>query len=94
MQFVPWPKTARPSPTIKSSAFARVFFIGEEISFLLFPSEAMPVVRGVPYSVVNQPEAAINCYIEGDDIVCFDGWIRQQRAEKTSHVLFATLDRQ
>jgi hypothetical protein len=65
---------------LKKSASARVLVVGGDVCFLYFPSEAVPVMRGSYFDLAESGDRHIACYLDGDEIVCFDGWIRTEVA--------------
>jgi hypothetical protein len=62
--------------SIAKSRCARVLVVGGDICFLYFPCEDMPVRRGGQFDLATDNDRRIACYLTGDDVVCFDGWIR------------------
>jgi hypothetical protein len=66
--------------SIERAAFARVLVVGSDVTFLYCPNETTPVVRGQRFSLVQADDREIDCYAEGKDIICFDGWIRTEVA--------------
>ena len=61
---------------IADCAFSRVFVFGGDICFLYFPRETKPVMRGQPITLADDDEQQIVAYIDGDELVCIDGWVR------------------
>lgn len=62
--------------SIAKSRYARILVVGGDICFLYFPSEDMPVRRGEQFDLATDNDRRIACHLTGDEIVCFDGWIR------------------
>ena len=63
---------------VKRSACARVLVVGGDVCFLYFPSEPVPVMRGLRFDLTESDDRQIACYLDEDEIVCFDGWIRTE----------------
>lgn len=61
---------------VKKSACARVVAVGSDVCFLYFPNEASPVMRGLRFDLAETADCHIACYLDGDEVICFDGWIR------------------
>src|SRR5690606_16137194 len=88
-------QTARPSPypwrewlrlvPVKKSAFARVLIVEDDSTFLYFPADTRPVMRGQRVKLVQEADCEIDVYVVGGRLVCFDGWIRTivERSEMT-----------
>ncbi len=62
--------------SIGTSAFARVLVVNGDITFLYFPSDTKPVMRGQPINLVSGDNQYIDCYTDAGQVVCFDGWVR------------------
>jgi hypothetical protein len=73
---------------IRMAAFARILVVGNDVTFLYFPSETRPVMRGKRVSLVRRDACEIDFYADGDEIVCFDGWVRVD-VSATERVLVA-----
>ena len=65
---------------VRESASARVLVVGNDICFLYFPSDRTPVMRGSRFDLAESDDRQIACYLDGDEIVCFDGWVRTEVA--------------
>lgn len=61
---------------VKKAACARVLVVGGDVCFLYFPSEAVPVMRGLRFDLAESDDRHIACYLDDEEIVCFDGWIK------------------
>jgi hypothetical protein len=61
---------------VSDAAYVRILVIRSDVCFLFFPRETEPVMRGSPKVIACGDDRAIDCYIDGDEVVCFDGWIR------------------
>lgn len=68
------------SVSFSRCAFCRVFVIEGDICFLVFPRETCPVLRGQPLEVRNSEEESCVVYMDGEELVCVDGWIRTEVA--------------
>jgi len=70
---------------IRHAAFARILVVGNDVTFLYFSEETTPVMRGRRVDLAQQDDREICFYIDGDEIVCFDGWVRVEitRTERT-----------
>jgi hypothetical protein len=64
------------STRISKCALSRVFVFGGDICFLYFPREAKPVMRGQAITLADDDEQQMVAYMDGDELVCVDGWIR------------------
>lgn len=62
--------------SLKKSACARVLVVGGDTCFLYFPTEVVPVMRGSRFDLDESDDRHIACYLDGEEIVCFDGWVR------------------
>jgi hypothetical protein len=76
---------------ITKAAFARVLVVGSDITFLYSPTDTIPVMRGQRFSLTQADDREIDCYADGEDIVCFDGWIRAN-VNQSERVLVAVPD--
>ncbi len=76
----PWKQMAKRIPIAKA-AFARLLVVGGDVTFLYFPGKITPSMRGQCLNLTRGDECEINCYLDDDDVVCFDGWIRAEVAE-------------
>jgi hypothetical protein len=64
----------------RDAAFSRLLVVGDDITFLCFPTESQPVIRGKRFSLVERDDREVYCYIDGDVLVAFDGWLRRGKA--------------
>lgn len=62
--------------SIHNAAFARVLVVGNDVTFLYFPNDSVPTVQGRCINIAEGDDREIYYYLDGDDVVCFDGWIR------------------
>ena len=61
--------------SVGASAFARIMVIQKDICFLVCPKYLLPTMRGEHSSLVREKDCEIDCYIDGEEVVCFDGWL-------------------
>lgn len=61
---------------MRKAAFARLLVVGCDATFLYFPNETTPIMRGKCFTIAHDEDTEIYCYIDGDIVVCFDGWLR------------------
>jgi hypothetical protein len=61
---------------LRRASYCRIFVIENEICFLAFPNEPMPVVRGKTELLSADAESSIACSRDREGIVYLDGWIR------------------
>jgi hypothetical protein len=73
---------------VTKSAWARILVVGGDVCFLYFPTEALPTIRGTQLGLAEGDDRQIVCHLDGDEIVCFDGWVRTEVAT-SEHVLVA-----
>jgi hypothetical protein len=66
---------------LRRTSYCRIFVIENDICFLAFPNDAIPVIRGERELLVADVESSIACSMEGADLVYVDGWIRTYVAE-------------
>lgn len=64
----------------RKAAFARLLVVGSDVTFLYCPTLTKLVMRGQRYNLVQVDDVEIDCYVNGADIACFDGWIRWEVA--------------
>jgi hypothetical protein len=62
--------------SVTKAAFARVLVVGSDVTFLYCPSIATPAMRGQRFNLAQADDREIDCYVDGEECVCFDGWIR------------------
>jgi len=74
---VPWHEMVE-AASMRRAAFARLLVVGTDATFLYFPGETAPLTRGQRFSLVQRDDRDIDCYVDGDKVVCFDGWIRAE----------------
>ncbi len=68
--------------SIRSAAYVRLLVVGSDVTFLFFPKETTPTMRGKSLTLVQGDDRQIDCYIDGDGIVCFDGWMRGRHCRR------------
>jgi hypothetical protein len=61
-----------------NAAFVRLLVVGTDITFLYFPRTSVPAARGQCLNLVRRDNREIDCYVDGEECVCFDGWIRTE----------------
>ena len=61
---------------LRRTAYCRIFVIENDICFLAFPKDPVPVAHGRRQLLSADAESSIACAVEGPDIVYVDGWIR------------------
>jgi hypothetical protein len=61
---------------MRKAAFVRLMVVGTDVTFLYFPSSSVPAARGQRLKLVRGDDREIDCYVDGAECVCFDGWIR------------------
>jgi hypothetical protein len=66
---------------LRRTSYCRIFVIENDICFLAFRNDALPVVRGKRELLCDDAESLIACSTEEADIVYVDGWIRTDVAE-------------
>jgi hypothetical protein len=64
--------------SVAAAAFARVLVVGDDITFLLCPEETKPVMRGQRFGLAQADDREVHCYVDGDECVCLDGWIKTE----------------
>lgn len=64
--------------SVRRAAFARILVVGNEITFLYFPNETMPAMRGKCVSLASAEDRLVECYYDLGQIVCFDGWVKTE----------------
>jgi len=64
------------SVRIEAAAFARVLVVEGDVTFLYFPHDTTPLMRGKRICLVSRDDARIDCYVDDDTVICFDGWVR------------------
>jgi hypothetical protein len=77
--------------SIEEAAFARLLVVGSDITFLYSPSVTTPVMRGQRFNFAQADDREIDCYLDGKECVCFDGWIRTEST--TSERVLVSLPR-
>jgi len=70
--------------SVARAAFARVLVVGSDITFLFCPRVTRPVMRGECLGLAQANDREIDCYLDGQECVCFDGWIRTGDGAKGS----------
>jgi hypothetical protein len=66
---------------LRRSEYCRLMVVGGDACFLFFPASHTPDVRGNCYTLCDSDGVRIDCYVDGSDIVCFDGWVRVEVRE-------------
>lgn len=61
---------------LRRTKYCRIFVIENDICFLAFPNDALPVVRGDKKLLSATEDSTIACAMDGDELVYVDGWIR------------------
>jgi hypothetical protein len=60
----------------KASSYCRVFVIGDDICFLAYSDDVVPVNRENRNVLRTDIEASVVTYTVDDKLVCVDGWIK------------------
>lgn len=66
---------------LKSSAYCRILVVGGDACFLFFPTIKEPEMRGTRYTLLHSDGCRVDCYVDGSEIVCFDGWVQVKVVE-------------
>ncbi len=73
----------------RRAEYCRMFVIGGDVCFLLFPDDSEPSVRGTRKLLRDDDAGVIAAYVEGDELVCVDGWLQTEVPERGEWVLVA-----
>ena len=68
---------------MRKAAFARLLVVGSDATFLYFAAKTPRVIRGQRLNLVQQDDREIDCYFDGEEFVCVDGWIRMAGSGKS-----------
>jgi len=74
--------------SMQKAAFARLLVVGSDATFLYFPTDTTPLMRGQCLNLAQGDDREIHCYVDGHQIVCFDGWVRTH-VTRTERMLVA-----
>jgi hypothetical protein len=61
--------------SMRRASFARLLVVGAHATFLYFATGMAPVMRGQRVSLVQRDDREIDCFVDGDEVVCLDGWV-------------------
>ncbi len=75
--------------TITKNRYLRVMVIYDVICFLTFTNDEKPAQRGTRYRLIEDDKKCIDCYVDGNDLLCFDGWMTTAPCEKSEWVLYS-----
>lgn len=76
----------------KATSYCRVFVIENDICFLAFPDDDVPVQRGNRNVLRDDAESSIISYATEGKLVCVDGWIKTDVAESEWHLVAEPVD--
>lgn len=66
---------------VHKSKYCRLLIVGSDACFLFFPTLATPEMRGTCHTLLDSEAGRVDCYIDGSEVVCFDGWLPVKVAE-------------
>lgn len=72
---------------VKEAAFARILIVGNDITFLYSPGRhTISSIEGRRVTLSQAEDRQIDCYLQAEEVLCFDGWIRTE-VITTKHML-------
>ncbi len=74
---------------LKKHAYLRVLVVHDIIFLLAFPRHELPVHQGTRYTLHEDATCRLDCYIDNEGLVCFDGWLHTAPTPKSEWTLVA-----
>jgi len=61
---------------LKKHKYFRIMVIYDDICFLSFPRHELPTHQGTRYRIAEADDRCIDCCVDDEGVVCFDGWLK------------------
>ena len=68
---------------LKRHKYLRVMVIYDDICFLSFPRNELPIHQGTRYRIAEGEGCCIDCCVDDEGLVCFDGWLKTTLPHKS-----------
>ena len=75
---------------LRKCAYCRILVIENDICFLAFPNEEVPIALGEKGILCSDSESLIECSMKDNRVLCIDGWFRTEVIQSNRKLVAST----